>query len=78
MINRRATHLLALALACSAAAGCNQVSPGAMRQVTTVPELYWERAQECRKRQIKHNDEECKVSVDELRVADETRTADRR
>ncbi len=31
-----------------------------------MPELYWERARECKEKQVRNGDQECRVSLEEI------------
>jgi hypothetical protein len=46
--------------------GCNQTKPGEFRKLANMPELYWERARECKEKQMRNGDQECEVSLEEI------------
>ncbi len=46
-------------------AGCERGN-GKLRQISNLPQLYWERACECKQQQASGGDEECRVRMAEL------------
>jgi hypothetical protein len=77
LTTKRATYFLAAMLIC-VGPGCNQKSPGAFRQLTHMPELYWERARECKKKQLRDDDQECRVSLEEIQQKKQAETGRQR
>lgn len=65
MIRKRATCLLAAILVCTGS-GCDRKQPGPLRQLTNMPELYWERARTCKEKQMQNGDQECRVTLEEI------------
>jgi len=77
LITKRATYFLTAMLVCIGP-GCKQKSPGAFRQLTHMPELYWERARECKEKQLRHGDQECRVSLEEIQEKKQAATGSQR
>ena len=51
-------------LAACLVSGCSEEQTGRIREVRTLPDLYWERAKECRKKEITGKTEICDLPRD--------------
>jgi len=65
---KRAIFLLSLAfvLGCTRSRG-DQDEGGTFRKLVQMPELYWERVRECKLRESRNDDTECRVSLEEIK-----------
>lgn len=54
-----------MVVASCAGSGCGKENGSTLRKLVQMPELYLERARECKDRQLR-GDKECKISLEEI------------
>lgn len=67
MSTKRVICLLSLVLVVGCTrSGDGQGDSGTLRKLVQMPELYWERVRECKRRESGSDDTECRVSLEEV------------
>ena len=61
----RTSQILALTLLL---VGCGNGGPSTVREIATAPALFWEKAKECRKKELSGRGTECEIVAQELQT----------